>query len=277
MDELLRALARRPAPFSTGGAAELWTDPHVQQQLLQAHLDPDADAASPPHARIDRAVTWLVEHLAIGTGTRVLDLGCGPGLYVQRLATHAGHVHGIDLSTTSIAEARRRAPFPNVTLTVGNYLEDALPAHDVATLLMYDFGVLAPEDRHRLLTRVREAMAPEGRFVLDVFAAERYEHVQESCRIEERLDDGFWAAGDYVGVAQTFRYDAVRVSLDRYLIVEPTRTRWVHDWTAYLTADELAAELEQAGFTVEQLLEDLTGTPLTPSSGTLTVVATSPR
>jgi SAM-dependent methyltransferase len=275
MDELLRMLARRPAPFATGGPAQLWTDPHVQARMLAFHLDPHVDAASPPHEAIDRAVAWLVEHVGIDASTRVLDLGCGPGLYAARLAPAAGHVHGIDLSAASIAEARRRTPAGNSSFAVGNYLDAPLPAHDVALLLMYDYGAMSPEDRHRLLTRVRAAMAPGGRLVLDVLSARRHAQVQETCRIEERLDDGFWAPGDYLGVAQTFRYDETRVALDRYLIVEPARTRWVHNWFAYLTAEELAAEVEAAGFVVARLLRDVTGRPLDATADTLAVVATT--
>lgn len=275
MDDLLRALARRPAPFSVGGPNELWTDPHVQTQMLLAHLHPEVDAASPPHEAIDRAAAWLVANVGVDASTRVLDLGCGPGLYAERLAPHAGHVHGIDLSATSISEARRRAPAGTTTsFTVGDYLDDPLPTHDVALLLMYDYGALSPQARHRLLTRVRARMAPGGRLVLDVLSVRRYAQVEEACRIEERLDDGFWAPGDYLGVAQTFRYDEARVALDRYLIVEPERTRWVHNWSAYLTADELVTEVEAAGFVVTQLLRDTTGQPMDAFTDTVAVVGT---
>jgi SAM-dependent methyltransferase len=276
VDELLHLLARRPAPFSVGGPNELWTDPHVQQRMLEAHLDPDLDAASPPHDTITRAGAWLVDHLGIGPTTRVLDLGCGPGLYAERLASHAGHVHGIDLSETAIAEARRRCPGDRTSFEVGDYLEDPLPAHDVALLLMYDYGALSRQQRHRLLVRVRAAMAPGGRLVLDVLSDRRFARVEEACRVEERLDDGFWAAGDYVGVAQTFRYDEERIALDRYLLVEDDRTRWVHNWFAHLTADQLSGELSDAGFDVEQLLGDLTGRPHDRDADTIAVVA-SPR
>jgi SAM-dependent methyltransferase len=273
VDDLLHALARRPAPFSVGGPRELWTDPHVQQRMLEAHLDPDLAAASPPHETIRRGVDWLVAHLGIDRTTRVLDLGCGPGLYASRLADHAGHVHGIDLSATSIAEAQRRAPVGNATFEVGDYLSTPLPLHDVALLLMYDYGALSPSDRQRLLRRVHAAMAPGGRFVLDVLTQNRYDHVQEACRIEERLDDGFWAGGDYLGVAQTFRYDSVRVALDRYLIVEPHRSRWVHNWFAHLTLEQLTSEVHGAGFAVVHALADATGTTFDPTGDTVAVIA----
>jgi predicted TPR repeat methyltransferase len=38
---------------------------------------------------------------------RILDLGCGPGLYTQRLASLGHTCVGIDISPASIAYARR--------------------------------------------------------------------------------------------------------------------------------------------------------------------------
>jgi SAM-dependent methyltransferase len=44
------------------------------------------DAASRRPDTIDRSVDWLSNHLNLRRGGRVLDLGCGPGLYAERLA-----------------------------------------------------------------------------------------------------------------------------------------------------------------------------------------------
>lgn len=275
--DLLRGLAERPEPFSIGGPHELWTDPYVQRQLLASHLDPDVEAASRPHRVIDRSVAWIAERFAVGPGRRVLDLGCGPGLYANPLAARGATVHGIDLSATSVAEARRRATSPGATFAVGDYLRDALPAHDLALLIYGDYCALSPDDRHRLLHRVAARIAPDGRLLLDVFSAARYASVREGCVIEDRLMDGFWAPGDYVGVHQTRCYDEVRVTLDRYVIVEPDRVRTVHAWLAHLTLEQARGELAQAGFDIVELHGDLAGAPYDPCAPELALVAAPHR
>lgn len=74
--------------------------------MLQHHLTPDDDLASRTHAFIDASVAWLRERLGLGAGSRVLDLGCGPGLYAHRLARAGVEVLGIDVSRRSLEHAR---------------------------------------------------------------------------------------------------------------------------------------------------------------------------
>ncbi|MFI4866799.1 MAG: SAM-dependent methyltransferase [Steroidobacterales bacterium] len=51
----------------------------------------------------------LSRWLQVRPGTRVLDVGCGVGRWSRLLASRGAEVTGIDLSTTMIAEANRRA------------------------------------------------------------------------------------------------------------------------------------------------------------------------
>jgi len=46
----------------------------------------------------------------VGAGTRLLDVGCGPGLAAQLAAGRGAQVAGLDAAETSLAIARERAP-----------------------------------------------------------------------------------------------------------------------------------------------------------------------
>ena len=52
--------------------------------MLEAHLNPDLDAASKNHQIISREAVWFKEKLNLRSGMKVLDLGCGPGLYCEK-------------------------------------------------------------------------------------------------------------------------------------------------------------------------------------------------
>lgn len=52
---------------------------------------------------------WGLSHVSVGHADRILDVGCGGGRTVQKLAQMAsdGHVSGLDYSSASVAVARR--------------------------------------------------------------------------------------------------------------------------------------------------------------------------
>ena|SRR5438270_2055940 len=50
---------------------------------------------------------WGLTHVSIGKSDTILDIGCGGGRTVNKLAAMAAKIHGIDYSDDSVASARR--------------------------------------------------------------------------------------------------------------------------------------------------------------------------
>jgi 2-polyprenyl-3-methyl-5-hydroxy-6-metoxy-1,4-benzoquinol methylase len=156
----IERVARRPSLFAPHDVP-FWDDPYISQQMLVAHLDPTTDAASRRPDTIDRTVEWLVSALPLAPGQKVLDLGCGPGLYCTRLSQRGLAVTGMDISANSIAYARRQADENQlpVEYVCRDYLSlDAVDEFDAVLLIYYDFGVLSNEHRDDLLRRIRRAL-----------------------------------------------------------------------------------------------------------------------
>ena len=86
--------------------------------------------------------------------------------------------------------------------------------------------------------------------------------------------NGFWAAGDYVGIQNSFTYQERRLGLDRFVVVEPEETWESYNWFQYFTPESISAELNASGFNVVTLSGDLTGLPLTDDGDLIGVVAT---
>jgi SAM-dependent methyltransferase len=274
----LREVATRPVPFSRSTIATLWTDPHVSDQLLRCHLDPLMDAASRPHAFIDRSVAWLVDAFGVGPGRRVLDLGCGPGLYANRLARTGARVTGVDLSARSLAHARAAAGEEglDVAYVQGDYLADPdvpMGPFDLAVLIFCDLGAIGPEDRRRVLDVIRSRLAPGGALVLDVHSLPRLATIVPGTSVSPAPAGGFWAPGPYVEVRSVFVYEDRSLVLARHDIVEPDRHWTVLDWAQHFDPSALTAELETAGLRVEAILGDVAGASYEPSGETLAVVA----
>lgn len=268
--------APRPEPFSAYTTPAFWDDPHVSAGMLALHLDPDAELASRRHDVVDRSVDWLVGHLGLTTGARVLDLGCGPGLYAHRLARRGVGVTGIDVSRRSIAHARAIASAEGLPAEFrrASYLEaDLGSGYDAALLVYEDFCALSPAQRAGLLRAAARALVPDGAFVMDVTAAARFASQQPFEEQGHDLDGGFWAPSPYEGLHERWTYPDLRLVLDRYTIDDGASVRQFWNWTHCLTPAEVTTELARAGFARPELFGDLTGAPFDPDGRTFAVVA----
>jgi demethylmenaquinone methyltransferase/2-methoxy-6-polyprenyl-1,4-benzoquinol methylase len=106
--------------------------------------------------------------LAIGPGTRVLELGCGTGSMTAELLRAGAEVTAVDLSAPMLARARRRAR--GATFRMADILAfDGRGAFDVALLAFVLHEMEAPV-RRGALAAARRALAPGGRVAVVDFA-----------------------------------------------------------------------------------------------------------
>ncbi len=273
--QALFAFHERPQPFSDYTVDGLWTDPHIAARMLEFHLDPNTDLASRRPEIIDATVAWL-DHLVGLAGKAVCDLGCGPGLYAERMAKRGARVVGVDFSANSLAYARQQADRDSTDIDYHqqDYLADPLPpGQDLVCLLYCDLCALSPERRATLYGQVRRSLKPGGQFVFDVFSPPQFEGLTETSSVEHRLMDGFWAAGDYYGFKKTFLYAKLRLSLDRYLIVEPHQIREYFNWLQHFDPQEIGEELAAAGFETQAVVDALSGEPWQDSPREFAIIA----
>jgi SAM-dependent methyltransferase len=272
MYDVLKDIAKRPEPFSRSTVKELWTRPHLARQMLNYHLSQETDLASRKHESIDRVVEWIDSQLNL-SGKSLCDLGCGPGLYAQRFEARGAQVTGVDFSAHSLDYAKTQGP-NSIRYVEADYLLDDLPSEfDIVTLIYTDLCVLSPEQRKLLLARMHGMLNPGGQIVLDVAGIGSFEQKDETTLIQDKMMGGFWAAGDYVGIQQSFVYPEECLSLDRYVIVEPGEIWQIYNWMQYFTPESAEAELKSAGFEIRQMVGELTGVPLAPKSDFIGVVA----
>lgn len=273
----LEQINARPKPFSVYSAEDLWADPHTSERMLAFHLDGEVNLASRTTEFIRRSLDWLATQIDVDNGASVLDLGCGPGLYSNALARRGARVVGIDFSERSIHYARKTAPAEPIRPVYihQDYLEAPIEGtFDLVLMAMCDFCVLSPTQRSSLLGRVQSALAPNGRFVFDVYGLRSLQERTETVMYAPQLMDGFWAPNPYHGFLHTFVYKSERVTLDKYEIIESTRTRTIYNWLQYYDVPSLSRELASSGLRVEEACGDLTGTELTPDPTEFCAVAT---
>lgn len=257
--ELCR-LNLRPPRYG-GASTPFWDDDYVSRRLLEAHLDPDVDAASRRPEAIDATVEWLASWLE--RGSRVLDLGCGPGLYDQRLARRGFRVTGVDLSRRSLAYARERAREEGLDIDyrLQDYRElDVGEDHDAALIIYGDLGALSDRDRDAVLDNILRAVRPGGWLVFDVMT-------EKSHRAHPFLKDwyfspgGFWRPGPHFVLQQGYEYEE-GVFLQRLVVLEQDTAPVIYDlWDHTYSPRSITEVLTARGFVEVEVLSDLAGTP----------------
>lgn len=110
----------------------------------------------------------LLDHVAPKATDQILDIGCGTGATSRDFARHAGHVHGIDISTSMLAHAQKSAP-ENTTFTRADAQTEPLPAGHYDHLTSR-FGVMFFENPVAAFTNLRGALKPTGRLTMACWA-----------------------------------------------------------------------------------------------------------
>lgn len=272
---VLEAANKKPRPFSVYTASELWTDEHTSEQMLACHLNGEIDLSSRRTSSIDNSVNWMKDHFELSRSSKVIDFGCGPGLYTSRFARLGTEVYGIDFSSRSIEYAKAHANRENleVTYVEADYLNYQTEREfDLVTMIMCDLCALSPTQRAAMLAKFNGLLSDQGRIVLDVYSMVAFADKQEGLVCEKNQLNGFWSADPYYGFVASFKYEDEKVSLDKYTIVERNRQREIYNWLQYFTPDSLEREADAAGLEIDEVFGDATGDPYDANATEFAVV-----
>ncbi|MBN1799713.1 MAG: methyltransferase domain-containing protein [Spirochaetales bacterium] len=182
MFERLIDIFKKPKEFEYSNSTELWSNPHISKQMLKFHLDPNVDHASRNKIFLDKSINWIIQKFHISSKSKVLDLGCGPGLYTHEFAKTGAKVTGIDVSKNSIEYASKIAEEDNLNIEYinANYLNyDITKKYDLITLIYCDYCVLNPDDRNTLLNKIFSSLEDNGSFVFDVLSTNHFNNIKE--------------------------------------------------------------------------------------------------
>ena len=248
-----------------------WDDEHISKYMLASHLDPDCDNASRKQEGIINSVNWITELCGGAANKKLLDLGCGPGIYAELLAKKGFQVTGIDFSKRSINYAVDSSRKKNLDITYHyqNYLDiNYKEEFDVVILIYCDFGVLSPKNRRTLLSKIYQALKPGGILILDVFH-EPYVNSFEEMQNVSYQQEGFWAPEPYVVIQRNQYYKESRNTLEQYLVIRENDCKCYYIWNQIYTKDTLNREVSTAGFKNASFFDDVLGKEYTGLENTI--------
>jgi 2-polyprenyl-3-methyl-5-hydroxy-6-metoxy-1,4-benzoquinol methylase len=272
----LKEINSRPAPFQFYTADELWANEHTSKQMLEYHLNEAIDVSSRNKGFIERSVGWIVSQFGVDHTTEIADFGCGPGLYSKRLAEQGAKVTGIDFSENSLRYANEVAEQEGLSIDYihANYLDfETSKKFDLITMIMCDYCALSPEQRKIMLIKFFLLLKPGGSVLLDVYSLNSFNQKVESASYELNQLNSFWSPEDYYCFVNTFKYEEEKVTLDKYTIIEESRTRTVYNWLQHFSKDSLQDEFEENGFKIEEIYSDVAGKTFASESTEIAIVA----
>lgn len=232
------------------GTANMWTDEYISKQLLKVHINPDINTASRKEESIDKIINWILEQLDKNDGY-ILDLGCGPGLYTEKLAKKGYKVTGVDFSQNSIEYAKNSAIQNNldVNYICENYLKlEFKEKFDLIIMIYCDFGVLSIEEREMLLENVYEALKPGGIFIFDALNKYTIDNLTFE-RNWEFSKGGFWQNKPYLCLSQSSHFPEKKAILDENIIIDEENNYKIYRfWNHYFNEDDIKNIFKKLGF-----------------------------
>ncbi len=271
---LLKYLEKRPAAYEVTGL-KFWDDPHISKGMLAAHLNTELESATRKLDFIKKSVDWIKEITDGENRKKLLDLGCGPGIYAELFAERGFDVTGIDISGRSIDYAKENTvkKGSNIKYYQKSYLEmEYSEEFDIITLIYCDFGVLNPEERKILLKKIYKALKPGGMLIFDVFSEKEYQMKEENTSWSYN-NGGYWSENPYVCLYSFSRYDEAAVFLEQYVILEEESVKCYNLWNKAFSAEELHRNLGEAGFHKCEFYDDISGKKFTENSNVICAAA----
>jgi SAM-dependent methyltransferase len=260
--------------------------------MLREHLSQEHDAASRRAVKIDAHVAWIHGHILAGRSqARVLDLGCGPGLYSSRLARLGHACVGIDYSPASIAYAREQAAKEG--LPVRYELADIREAEygaadpgaadlgapfDLAMLLYGEPNVFRREHALRILRKAHAALAPGGLLLLEPHHWAAIERMGREGRSWWSSSTSVYASAPHIVLQESFWTPEDGIATIRYYVLDGATgmvTRFAQSLQAY-TAEGYAALMAEAGFVDATTYPSLNGQPDASQADMFALVARKP-
>ncbi len=250
-----------PAPWAEGDTIP-WSDPDFSRRMLAEHFSQEHAAASRRTETIDAHVEWIHAELLAGRPSRVLDLGCGPGLYMERMVRLGHTLTGVDYSPASVAHARKTAERDGLPVTVieGDMRQTEFGGpYDFVMLISGELNVFRPEEARDIVRRAAAALASGGRLLLEVSP---YEGIQRRGHPGQRwygMASGLWSDGPHVVLEESFWDEEAEVAISRWFVIEADSgsvERYAATWQAY-TSETYAEILRSAGLTEIRELESM--------------------
>lgn len=236
----------------------IWTDEYISKELLKCHLDESMDGASRTLEKRNKILNFI--NRSINKNSKILDLGCGPGLLDFELAKFGHKILGVDFNIESINYAVNNKQSNNIEYKYENYLTGTFPEKYDAILMIYcDFGALIPNEQITVLKNIYDALKDDGVFIFDVFKSDLKTSRKEQNSWNISNGNDFWCKDPYIILKEVKIFDKENAIGERYFVINQNKstTKEFILWNQYYNEDSISKLMSDNNFDVKSINENL--------------------
>lgn len=257
-----------------------WNDKAFSRRMLKMHLSQDHDMASRRDEVIEKQVHWIQHILLKDKPAKILDIGCGPGLYVNKFEKLGHTCLGIDFSPASIEYAQKTCQ--NTSFVLGDVREvDYGTGFDLVMFLFGEINVFSPEECRKLLSKAYNALNPGGILLLEVHCFDAVRKMGEAPKswfrsgveqtnhwFDSVMEDGLFSEKPHIALVENNWLEDKKIALTNFWILEDLKdvAHYVSTTQAY-TDDEYLQIMQNSGF-ANIINNQNFGEPLTDENNT---------
>jgi len=282
-ETVLDIINRNPAPkpWSEGDNIP-WNEPGFSERMLKEHLTQEHDAASRRAEKIEQHIAWIHEQANLGQAGRLLDLGCGPGLYASQLARLGYQVTGIDYSPASIAYAQAQAAQQGqkIRYILGDirqteYAAEDGGAYDCAMQVFGESNVFRTSDLRKILRKIHTVLRSEGLLILEVHTYDVIKKIGQAPSSWYGAESGLFSPNPHLVLTENFWDTPTNTATIRHFVVEAATgnvIRYAQSLQAY-TDKEYISLLMESGFDEIEFIPSMSGIPDPDQEGLFVITA----
>ena len=258
----LERITDRKPPIAWEGTTKIpWNDSAFSARMLREHLNQDHARASRPLSTIHQQIEFLEERLFDGHTGRVLDLGCGPGLYCKALAERGHRCAGVDFSPASIDYARSQDDQSRYVLEDVRAFEPGT-GYDLVMMTFGEFNTFKPSEGLALIEKMRDAAWPGGTIVLEVHGEQAVRNIGNSAPSWQALPHSVFSDEPHIVFSEHFWDGDALTAISRHFVLDESADfrEYINTLQGYRQHDYITL-LQHNGFRSVRMADSLSGDP----------------
>jgi SAM-dependent methyltransferase len=227
-----------------------WHEPEFSRRMLAEHLSQDHDMASRNRRAIAEQAAWIHQNACGGQSKRILDIGCGPGLYIKALSDQGHECVGFDFSPASVRYAQLNLGDAAQVSQADIREAEFGQGFELAMMLYGEINVFSPEECLSILKKVRASLAPGGKLLLEFQPFEYVKSLGQGEPSWYKAESGLFSDEPHVCLMDSHWYQDEQVSLQEFVVIEAlSGAVLTYSSTTKAWSDgELGGLLSEAGF-----------------------------